>query len=130
MSHNEFYCDFQKPSKAESDFSCDHSNGCLYHCATHLKESCEALTDAIKLIAYDTKFKNHEVPVFDREAFIFLNKFEIKPTESTLNDVYAVPLQFIIDNIVEVNDETLKLLIAPCWNLLRYRSAKHKSHSS
>ena len=109
---------------AEENFTCDHSNGCLFHCAVHLKESCDSLTDAIKLVAHDTKFKSYEVPVFDREAFVFLNKYETKPTESTLNDMHVITLQFIIENIVEVTDETLKMLITPCWNLLQSRNTR------
>ena len=89
-----------------------------------MKHSCDSLTDAIKLVAFDTNFKSYEVPVFDREAFLFLNKYEIKPTETTLNDIHVISLQVIIDNIVEVSDETRKVLINPCWNLLQSRNTR------
>ena len=102
----------------EEDFNCDHSNGCTFHCTQHLKKSCESLADGVKLIVQNPGFKNYEIPIFDTETYGFLAKYEIKPIENILNEIYLIPLQFVIENVTEISEECLRLLINPCWKLL------------
>jgi len=109
---------------AEEDFSCSHINGCSFHCTKHLQKSCQSLADGIKLVIQNIELDTYEVPVFDRETFDFLSSYDLKRIETILEELYLVPLQFLADNIYDISDETLKLLIQPCWNLLSFHSTR------
>ena len=88
----------------EEDFNCDHLNGCSFHCTHHLKKSCESLADGLRLIVPNPGFKNYEIPIFDAETYGFLAKYEIKPIEKILHEMYLIPLQFVIENITEISE--------------------------
>ena len=85
----------------------------------------------MKLVVHNPGFKNYEIPIFDAETYCFLAKYEIKerflryisslrlaelaepppplknlskPIENILNEIYLIPLQFVIENITEISE--------------------------
>ena len=41
----------------EENFDCDHSRGCNYFCQEHVKQSCSALINGIKLVTLNSDLK-------------------------------------------------------------------------
>ena len=62
------------------------------------------MADGLKLIVPNPSFKNYEIPIFDAETYGFLAKYEIKPIEKILHEMYLIPLQFVIENITEISE--------------------------
>jgi hypothetical protein len=110
----------------EDDFNCTHQNNCAFFCHKSLKNSCQALTYALKIVNQSVTLKTFESSFSGTDAFepIANQSPDGDIFEDLLEKLYCSPLIMLIDNIQEIPEPCLKLSVNNCWNMLNSPASK------